>query len=381
MHAKRIDEKYMRLALHLAKRGMGKTNPNPMVGAVVVRGRDIVGRGYHHQAGEPHAEILALQEAGEKARGATLYLNLEPCDHFGRTPPCTRAILDAGIGRVVAGMKDPNPLVSGRGIQRLKRAGIKVDVGILEKQCRELNAPFCKHITNRTPFVTLKAAVSLDGKVATKSGDSRWVSGEVSRAYVHRLRSTTDAVMVGIGTVLEDDPLLNVRLPGIKNARHPLRIIVDSRLRIPFHSQIVRTAEKYRTLVATTRVASIFKIERLKKTPVEVIVVKSDADGRVNLKALMKELGRRGILSILLEGGPTLNASALREKVVDRVLLFMAPRIIGGEKAPGMIGGGGSLRIRDTQPIKILKIRRVGPDLMIEGALFSGAECGVRNAE
>jgi len=364
----------MRLALHLAKRGMGRTNPNPMVGAVVVKGKAIVGRGYHHRAGEPHAEVLALQQAGEKARGATLYLNLEPCDHFGKTPPCTRAILDAGIGRVVAGMKDPNPLVSGRGIRRLKSAGIKADVGILEEQCRELNAPFCKHITNQTPFVTLKAAISLDGKVATKSGDSRWVSGEVSRAYVHRSRSAVDAVMVGIGTVLQDDPLLNVRLPGVKNARHPLRIIVDSRLRIPFHSQIVRTAGKYRTLVATTRAASTTKIERLKRIPVEVMVVKSDADGRVNLKILMKELGRRRVLSILLEGGPTLNASALRDKVVDRVLLFVAPRIIGGEKAPGMVGGEGSSRIKDAQPIKILRIKRAGADLMIEGALFPNEE-------
>ncbi len=348
-----------------------------MVGAVVVRGKTIVGRGYHRRAGEPHAEVLAVRQAGEKARGATLYLNLEPCDHFGRTPPCTRAILDAGIGRVVAGMKDPNPLVSGRGIRRLKRAGIRVDVGVLEEQCRELNAPFCKHITRRTPFVILKAAVSLDGKVATKSGDSRWISSEVSRVYVHRLRSTMDAVMVGIGTVLEDDPLLNVRLPGVKNVRHPLRVIVDSHLRIPFHSQIVRTANRYPTLVATSRAASISKIERLKKAQVEAIVVKSDTKGRVNLKALMKELGRRGILSILLEGGPTLNASAVIDKIVDRMLLFMAPRIIGGEKAPGMVGGEGSLRIRDAEPIKILKIKRIGSDLMIEGAVLSSAECGV----
>jgi diaminohydroxyphosphoribosylaminopyrimidine deaminase/5-amino-6-(5-phosphoribosylamino)uracil reductase len=369
MPAKGTDEEYMRLALQLAKRGAGRTSPNPMVGAVVVKGTTIVGRGYHHRAGEPHAEVLALRQAGEKARGATLYLNLEPCDHFGRTPPCTLSIIDSGIKRVVAGMKDPNPLVSGRGIRRLRRAGIKVEVGVLGEECRELNAPFCKYITARSPFVTLKAAVSLDGKVATKSGDSRWISSEVSRTYVHRLRSVMDAVMVGIGTVLKDDPLLNVRLPGSKKNHHPLRVIVDSRLRIPFDSRIVRTAGEYRTLVATTRAASISRIERLKKARLEVIVVKSDAVGRVNLRALVRELGRRGILSILLEGGPTLNASALREKVIDRVLTFMAPKIIGGEKAPGMIGGDGVSRIRDAVPLNILKIKLMGSDLMIEGAL------------
>ncbi|MGA2957610.1 MAG: bifunctional diaminohydroxyphosphoribosylaminopyrimidine deaminase/5-amino-6-(5-phosphoribosylamino)uracil reductase RibD [Thermodesulfobacteriota bacterium] len=375
------DEKYMRLSLGLARRGVGRTSPNPMVGAVVVKGTTIVGRGYHHRAGEPHAEVLALRRAGEKARGATLYLNLEPCDHFGRTPPCTRAILEAGIQRVVAGMKDPNPLVSGRGIRRLKRAGVKVEVGVLGEECRELNAPFCKYIETQTPLVTLKAAVSLDGKVATKSGDSRWISGEASRAYVHRLRSTMDAVMVGIGTVLKDDPLLNVRLPGVKNVHHPLRVIVDSRLRIPLCSQVVKTAGKYRTLVATTRAAFTSRIERLKKAHLEVIVVKSDANGRVDLRALMRELGRREILSILLEGGATLNASALREKVIDRMVIFMAPKIIGGEEAPGMIGGDGAARIRDAAPLKRLKIKRIGPDLRIEGVLFQNAECRVQNAE
>ncbi len=375
------DEKYMRLSLGLARRGVGRTSPNPMVGAVVVKGTTVVGRGYHHRAGKPHAEVLALRRAGEKARGATLYLNLEPCDHFGRTPPCTRAILEAGIKRVVAGMKDPNPLVSGRGIRRLKKAGIEVEVGVLGEECRELNASFCKYVTRRTPLVTLKAAISLDGKVATKSGDSRWISGEASRAYVHRLRSTMDAVMVGIGTVLKDDPLLNVRLPGVKNVHHPLRVIVDSRLRIPLRSQVVKTAGKYRTLVATTRAASTSRIERLKKAHLEVIVVKSDANGRVDLRALMRELGRREILSILLEGGATLNASALREKVIDRMVIFMAPKIIGGEEAPGMIGGDGALRMRDAAPLKSLKIKRIGPDLRIEGALFQNVECRRQNAE
>ena len=361
------DEKYMRLALRLARKARGKTSPNPMVGAVVVRGKSIVGSGYHHRAGEPHAEVLALRQAGKKARGATLYLNLEPCDHFGKTPPCTQAILKAGIKRLVAGMKDPNPLVSGRGIRRLTKAGVWVEVGVCEEDCRELNAPFGKWITTRTPFVILKAASSLDGKVATQSGDSRWISGEASRRYVHRLRSAVDAVMVGSGTVGRDDPLLNVRLPGRKKPRHPLRVIVDSRLAIPLDSQIVRTAGDFPTLVATTPSASPAKMARLKKARVEVLVVPGDQKGRVRLRPLVKELGRRGVLSILLEGGPTLNASALEEKVVDRILLFMAPKVIGGREAPGMIGGKGALRVKDARRVEILKIRRMGPDVLIEG--------------
>jgi diaminohydroxyphosphoribosylaminopyrimidine deaminase/5-amino-6-(5-phosphoribosylamino)uracil reductase len=362
------DERYMRLALRLARKGLGTTSPNPMVGAVAVKGKTIVGRGYHHRAGEPHAEILALRQAGTRARGATLYLNLEPCDHFGRTPPCTRAILEAGIRRVVAGMKDPNPLVSGGGIRRLRRAGVRVDVGVLEKECRELNAPFCKFITRKRPFVILKAAASLDGKVATRSGDSRWISSEVSRNYVHRLRQAMDAVMVGIGTVLKDDPLLTVRLPGGKKPRQPLRVIVDSRLRIPLHSQLVRTAREYPTLVAATQAASLSRRQRLAAANVEVAIIAKDVRGHVSLRGLMKELARRGVVSLLLEGGSTLNASALKERVVDRVLFFLAPKIIGGQRAPGVIGGDGTLRIKDAEPVEILKVGRIGPDILIEGA-------------
>lgn len=369
-----IDKKFMRLALRQAKKGLGKTSPNPMVGAVVVRGNTIVGRGYHHRAGEPHAEVLALRQAGKRARGATLYLNLEPCDHFGRTPPCTRAILNAGIKRVAAGMKDPNPLVSGRGIRRLRRAGVQVDVGILEKECQELNAPFSKYIISKRPFVTLKAAASLDGKVATRSGDSRWISNEASRNYVHRLRQTMDAVMVGIGTVLKDDPLLTVRLPGGKRSLQPLRVIVDSRLRIPLRSQLVRTAGQYPTLVATTQAASSSRMQRLAGTNVEVSIIAKDAQGHVSLKGLMKELARRGVASVLVEGGSTLNASALREGVVDRLLFFLAPKIIGGQQAPGILGGEGILRIKEAKPVKIMKVRRIGPDVLIEGTLENKRE-------
>jgi len=366
-----IDEKYMRLALRLAKKGTGRTSPNPLVGAVVVKGKTIVGRGYHHRAGEPHAEVLALRQAGRKGRGATLYLNLEPCAHFGRTPPCTQAILAASIRRVVAGMKDPNPVVSGRGIRQLRRGGVTVDVGILREECRELNGPFSKFITTGKPFVTLKAAISLDGKVATRSGDSRWVSSQASRNYVHRLRQAMDAVMVGIGTVLKDDPLLTVRLPGGKKPHQPLRVVVDSRLRIPLHSQLVRTAGLYPTLIATTRAASSSRRKWLAQANVEILILENDAQGHVSLKALMKELARRSVVSVLLEGGSTLTASAVREEVVDRLLFFLAPKIIGGERAPGVVGGEGILRLKDAKPVKILKVRRMGPDFLIEGAMES----------
>lgn len=366
-----IDEKYMRLALRLAKKGMGRTSPNPLVGAVVVKGKTIVGRGYHHRAGEPHAEVLALRQAGRKGRGATLYLNLEPCAHFGRTPPCTQAILAASIRRVVAGMKDPNPVVSGRGIRQLRRGGVTVDVGILREECRELNGPFSKFITTGKPFVTLKAAISLDGKVATRSGDSRWVSSQASRNYAHRLRQAMDAVMVGIGTVLKDDPLLTVRLPGGKKPHQPLRVVVDSRLRIPLHSQLVRTAGLYPTLIATTRAASSSRRKWLAQANVEILILENDAQGHVSLKALMKELARRSVVSVLLEGGSTLTASAVREEVVDRLLFFLAPKIIGGERAPGVVGGEGILRLKDAKPVKILKVRRMGPDFLIEGAMES----------
>ena len=372
MVIRKRDEKYMRLALRLARRGMGMTSPNPMVGAVVVRGDRIVGRGYHRRAGEPHAEVLALRGAGEKARGATLYVTLEPCNHFGKTPPCTEAVLKAGIRKVVVGMKDPNPLVSGRGIQRLRKAGIEVEVGVLGEACRELNAPFCKYITARTPFVILKGALTLDGKIATPSGDSRWVTSPESRQEVHRLRQAVDAVMVGIGTVLKDDPLLNVRLSRPNPKHQPLRIVVDSRLRIPMTSRLVQTASQYPTLIAATRAASPAKIHRLGKKKVEVWALPKNSRGKVNLGVLMKKLGERGIVSVLLEGGAQLNASALRERLVDRLLFFYAPKIAGGAKAPGVIGGEGVRRMRDAAQVELVRIRRIGPDLLVEAKLAGG---------
>ncbi len=363
------DKKFMRLALRLAEKGRGLTNPNPMVGAVIVKRGEIIGRGYHQKAGQAHAEILALQEAGERAREATLYLNLEPCAHFGRTPPCTEAILKAGIKRVVAGMIDPNPLVSGRGIARLRRHGVKVEVGLLEDECRRLNAPFIKYITQGRPLMVMKAAASLDGKVATSYGEARYISSMEARRYVHKLRQSMDAIMVGIGTVLQDDPLLTARLSSLKNLHQPLRLIIDSRCRLPLNSQIVRTAAQYPTLVVSTALAYPSKMEQLKKARIEVLTMPQDDQGRVDLSALMKELAKRAILSILLEGGPTLNASALKAKIVDRLLFFIAPKLIGGAKAPGIVGGEGIRQIAEAIPVKNLKVRRLGPDLLLEAEL------------
>jgi len=359
----------MRLALRLARKGAGTTSPNPMVGAVVVRGGRVVGTGYHRKAGEPHAEVLALRNAGKNARGATLYVTLEPCNHFGKTPPCTEAVLKAGVRRVVVGMKDPNPLVSGRGIRRLRRAGIPVEVGEFGDACRELNAPFCKYITSRRPFVILKGALTLDGKIATSSGDSRWITSPESRREVHRLRRDVDAVMVGIGTVLRDDPLLNSRLPRTKPGRQPLRIVVDSRLRVPLKSRLVQTASQYPTLIAATRAASPSKIRLLEKRNVEVWVLPKDSRGKVNLKIFMKRLAGRAIVSVLLEGGAQVSASALKAGLVDRFLFFFAPKIIGGVKAPGVIGGEGARRLREAIPLELLRIRRIGPDLLVEAKI------------
>jgi diaminohydroxyphosphoribosylaminopyrimidine deaminase / 5-amino-6-(5-phosphoribosylamino)uracil reductase len=360
------DEKYMRLALRLARKGEGRTSPNPMVGAVIVRGTQVVGRGYHHRAGDPHAEVLALRMAGEKSRGGTLYVNLEPCNHFGRTPPCTEAVLKGRIRRVVVGMKDPNRLVAGKGIRRLRRAGVRVEVGVLKDSCRELNAPYGKFITKHRPFVILKAAMSLDGKIATRTGNGRWVSGEASRDYGHFLRQTVDAILVGIGTVRKDNPLLTARPERGKAFKQPLRIVVDSRLRIPLDAQILQTAGRYPTLIATTSSASPAKIRQVEGKAAKVWVLPQDSQGRVNLGKLMQKLGAQGVVSVLLEGGAGLNASVIKKQLVDRFLFFLAPKIVGGVGAPGAVGGEGVRLMRQAIPAEFMRVGRIGPDLVIE---------------
>jgi len=358
------EEFWMRRALHLAEKGRGRTSPNPMVGAVLVKRGNVVGEGYHARAGEPHAEIVAIKNAGEKAKGATLYLNLEPCTHYGKTPPCAPAVIEAGVRKVVIGIEDPNPLVKGRGVARLKQAGLDVKVGILEKECHRLNEAFCKYIVQHEPFIILKMAATLDGKLATRNGESQWITGETSRRFVHRLRDQVDGVVVGIGTVLKDDPMLTARIRG---GRNPYRIVFDSRLRIPENAKVVDLSPS-KTIVATTEMASRDKIERLRKKGVQILISDSKS-GKVDLKASLLKLGEMGMMSLLVEGGSQINGSFLDQGLIDKIFLFLSPRLIGDPLAPGIFSGEGVLHLRETFSITELRTRRMGEDILIEGYL------------
>lgn len=355
-------EYFMDIAIELAKKSIGRTSPNPVVGAVVVKNSKIAGKGYHKKAGFPHAEINALHDAGRLAKGADLYVTLEPCNHFGRTPPCTQAIIDSKIKRVFIGMKDPNPLVRGKGIEKLKKNNIKVKTGILENECRKINEPYIKYITTGLPFVTLKLASSLDGKIATLTGESKWITSEKSREYVHKLRSEVDAVMVGIGTVLKDNPCLTVRLKN-RESKNPVRIVVDSKLKISLTANVFN-AKKARLIIAATKFAGRKKIKEAEKRDAEVIVVDSK-NGQVDLKKLMKELGKRGITNILIEGGSRLSASAIKDGIVDKVLIFYAPIFLGSD-AISMINSLGIKRLKDAVHIKDVKIGRIENDMLLE---------------
>lgn len=353
----------MREALLLARKGRGRTSPNPAVGAVIVKEGVVLGRGWHRQAGTAHAEVHALAEAGEAARGATLYVTLEPCCHQGRTGPCTEAILQAGISRVVVAMVDPNPLVSGCGLQTLRNAGLSVTSGVLAGEAASLNAPFIKWISCGLPFVTVKNGISLDGKIATRTGDSRWITGELSRLEVHRLRDSVDAVITGIGTVLADDPELTVRLP--EGGRNPVRVVLDRLARTPLTAKLVNDG-KAPTLIAVSPEAPQDRVRALSGQGADILQVPL-ADGRLDLNVLLRELGKRCLTSLLVEAGGTLNSSFLFGNLVDKVVLFIAPKIIGGSGAPGPYGGSGSARLSDAVELEDLLIRQVGGDFMIEG--------------
>lgn len=362
------DRDYLRLALRLAAKGRGRTSPNPMVGALIVKGGKIVGKGYHKKAGSPHAEVLAIEEAGEKLEGATLYVNLEPCCHYDKkTPPCTDTIIKAGIKRVVLSMVDPNPKVSGKGIEILRTSKIEIIKGILEEDARRLNEAYIKYITTGLPFVILKIASSLDGKIATAQGESRWITGERSRRLVHRLRDEMDGVMVGIGTVLADDPMLNVRLPN-KKGNDPHRIILDSDLRIPLTAKILNMPSLAKTYIVTTTGAPEDKITALKEKGAEILIADSE-EGYIDIPSLMKRLGGLGVMSLMIEGGSETNASVLRSGIMDKVIIFIAPKIIGGHDSKGWVGGRSPHRLADALRLKDLRIKRIGEDIMIEGYL------------
>jgi len=359
-----LDRIYMRRALRLAEKGRGRTSPNPMVGAVIVARREIVGQDYHHRAGEPHAEILALDAAGARARGATLYVTLEPCCHIRkRTPPCVPTLIHSGLKRIVVAMPDPNPLVKRRGVARLRQAGIEVSVGCLGEEAERLNEIYVHWVRTGRPFVIMKAAMTLDGKIATANGQSKWISGEEARRQVHRLRSQVDAVMVGIGTVLQDDPELTARLVD-RHARQPLRVILDSRLRIPLRARVLSQARQAGVLIATTRHAPPSRIAALKQRGAEVLILPAE-HGNVSLKACLTTLGRQGITSLLLEGGSEVNASALRSGLLDRLQLYVAPALLGGQDAKGLIGGASPASISASWPLNDLQVQRVGKDLLI----------------
>ena len=358
---------FMERALSLARLAIGSTSPNPAVGAVIARDGVIIGEGYTQPPGSAHAEVVALEQAGERSRGATMYVTLEPCCHFGRTPPCARAIIEGGIAEVHIATLDPNPLVSGRGKAVLDDAGIKTRLGEREEEARGLNEAYIKFITTGVPFVTVKFAVSLDGKIATATGDSKWISGEESREYVHRLRRAADAIMVGVNTILADDPMLTARdgLEGGKR-KNPIRVIVDSKARTPPTARVLK--EPGVTIVAITAIAPSVQEKRLREAGAEVLELPLRA-GLVDLEELLAELGRREITSVLVEGGGTLLGSFFDQGLVDKVVAFIAPVIIGGTEARLAVGGGGAQRIAQALRLSRVRVERVGDDVMITGYL------------
>jgi diaminohydroxyphosphoribosylaminopyrimidine deaminase/5-amino-6-(5-phosphoribosylamino)uracil reductase len=359
------DARFMARALELAARGLGRTYPNPPVGAVLVRGGRIIGEGFHHQAGAPHAEIEALRAAGGRARGATLYVTLEPCTHHGRTPPCADALLPLGLRRVVVAMRDPNPRVRGRGIGRLRRARIPVVVGPGEHEARILTEGYCTRMLRGRPMVTLKLALTLDGRIAARGGDARWITGPSARLLAHALRDVSDAVLVGAGTVRADDPHLTCRLPG---GRNPIRVVLSGRrLALPPRAHVLRGGPS--TWVVVPRGTPGRRVAALVRRGVEVISVPGRS-GRVPFGAVLRALAERGITSLLVEGGATVAAEALRARVVDRVVLFMAPAILGGDAVPA-VGPLDLRRVADALRLDVLAVGRSGPDLVIEARVRS----------
>ncbi|MFZ5775858.1 MAG: bifunctional diaminohydroxyphosphoribosylaminopyrimidine deaminase/5-amino-6-(5-phosphoribosylamino)uracil reductase RibD [Thermodesulfobacteriota bacterium] len=366
------DAAWMRLAIREAAKGLGRTSPNPCVGAVVVKNGILVGKGFHRRAGTPHAEVHALRDAGDKAVGATIYVTLEPCNHTGRTPPCTQAILGSGIKRVVVGMRDPNPIASG-GCEFLADQGLAVVHGVLAQECLALNRPFVKHVTTGFPWVILKAGMSLDGRIATTTGHSGWITGEESRRQVHRLRNRVDAILVGSGTALADDPSLTTRLPGRKG-RDPLRVILDSRLTLPPSAKVLAQDSPAATWIFCGPDADSAKAEALVAAGAVVRPVAVGPDGLLDLSAVLCALGAAGMNSVLVEGGGRVHGAFLRAGLIDEVKLFVAPAFIGGDGLP-LLDSLGVKRVGEAPRLTITATRRFGEDLLIEG-IFSGSQGG-----
>lgn len=357
------DEKYMRLAMQLAGNAIGRTSPNPLVGAVIVKDNRVVGCGWHRKAGTPHAEVHALNQAGELAQGADVYVTLEPCAHYGKTPPCAKALVEAKVKNVYGGLLDVNPKVAGKGFKILEDAGIHVEYGFLQDELRKQNEVFFKWIEHKKPFVVLKAAMTLDGKIATATGQSKWITNETSRAYGYKLRDIYDGIMVGINTVIEDNPMLTARVNGGKN---PIRIVVDSSLKIDINANVVQD-KSAKTIVATTDKADKDKILKLQAQNVDVIVVDKDENDKVDIEKLLNILGQQNICSILVEGGATLSGSFVAKKLVDKVYFFIAPKIIGGKEAKTPVAGTGILNLQEALALKDIQIEKLEEDILIIG--------------
>ncbi len=363
MEKKLRDRYWMSLALKLAKQGKGKTLPNPLVGAVIVKDNELIGKGYHESYGARHAEDMAIQEAYTDVTGATMYVTLEPCSHYGKRPPCVYKIMDHGISRVVVAMSDPNPLVAGKGIKLLREEGIEVEVGVLEEEARDLNAHFLHYITKKKPYVLYKGAMTLDGKVATKTGDAKNISCEKSRELVHHWRDEYQGIMVGVGTVLADDPQLTARIP---HGRSPVRIVIDSTLKTPEDAKMLSLKEG-ETWIYTTAKSDRSKRKVLEENPgVKVFLVDEDDRGQVNLDCVLEHIAEQGLASVLLEGGPRLASSMFACHAVNQLALFVSPRIIGGG-AKNILEGVGVEYLKDAYDIKELTVKRVGEDILIQG--------------
>jgi diaminohydroxyphosphoribosylaminopyrimidine deaminase/5-amino-6-(5-phosphoribosylamino)uracil reductase len=363
------DEFYIKRTLRLAARAQGMTSPNPMVGAVIVKKGRIISEDYHKKAGTPHAEALAIERAGKNAKGSTLYVNLEPCCHTEkRTPPCTKAIINASIKEVILGMVDPNPKVSGKGILELQNTGIKVRTGILENEAKRLNETYIKYITTGKPFVILKVAMTLDGKIATPEGHSKWITGEKAREIVHRMRNSVDAIITAIGTVKADDPELTVRIKRVKSqesgVKSPVRIVIDPDLEVPLTAKILQVPPETIIVRRSKVKGQRSKIKALLNKGIQIIEYGGE---KVNLNWLMKRLGEMKIISVLIEGGSSLNAHALEDGIVDKVMFFIAPKIIGGRESFPAVGGKSFKGLEEAYRVKDIKIKRIGEDILIEG--------------
>jgi len=360
---KKKDIKFMKRAIELSKKGYGAVNPNPLVGAVIVKNGEIIGEGYHECYGGHHAEINAINNANESVKGATIYVTMEPCNHYGKTPPCTEMLIKEKFSRIVIGMEDPNTIVNGKGIEKLRQAGILVETGIMEDEIKSINEVFIKYITTKQPFCTMKTAMTLDGKISTCTGNSKWISNEKSREWMHELRHRYSGIMVGVNTIIKDDPELTDR-SNYEIKKHPVRIVVDSNGRTPLKAKILNTSYA-KTIIAVTENADNKFIKSVNKKGAKVIIC-PEKNKKVDLSYLIHELSKQSIGSILLEGGSTLNFSALKEGIVDKVFSFIAPILIGGDTSKTPVGGSGFDSIENAISLNIKNIKRFDQDILIE---------------